>query len=248
MQPVTSLAMTAYTRGEGPRMPIVPAGVSREWMEKTTDRFAYRCLPLAIANQAGWFILNTHDLRVTWDGENALAGLKVDYSGGDAPFPAISHFGHGILSWRIPYLFRTAPGYNLLVRGPSNWPKEGIYPLEGLVETDWAVSTVTMNWKLTTPKRTVAFKQGEPICMVVPQRRGELESVLPSFKDIAKEPELNARHEEWLQSREQFLKDLDVPGSSARQTTWQKHYFHGGSPGGLQAPEHQTKLRLKSFS
>src|SRR3989442_536780 len=31
-----------------------PASPRRRWMEETTDRFAYRCLPLSIANQHGW--------------------------------------------------------------------------------------------------------------------------------------------------------------------------------------------------
>ena len=49
-----------------------------------------------------------------------------------------SHFGDGILTWHLPILFRTPPGYNLLVRGPANYPKDAVSPLEGIVETDWA--------------------------------------------------------------------------------------------------------------
>ena len=62
-----------------------------------------------------------------------------------------SNFGYGIVTWYLPYLFRTSPGYNLWVRGPVNSPKDGIVPLEGLVETDWAEATFTVNWKITRP-------------------------------------------------------------------------------------------------
>jgi hypothetical protein len=48
--------------------------------------------------------------------------------------PAMRHFGHGILTLHLPFLFRTPPGWNLLVRGPANRPKDGAAPLEGLVE------------------------------------------------------------------------------------------------------------------
>ena len=48
-----------------------------------------------------------------------------------------------------------------------------------MIETDWSVATFTMNWKLTRPHWPVTFEIGEPICMVVPQRRGELESFHP---------------------------------------------------------------------
>ncbi|MGB7343206.1 MAG: DUF6065 family protein [Pirellulaceae bacterium] len=35
-------------------MPLVRAPIEREWMDQTQKRFFYRCLPLTIANQAGW--------------------------------------------------------------------------------------------------------------------------------------------------------------------------------------------------
>lgn len=37
-------------------LPLTPAPIDRDWMDATPDRFAYRCLPLVIANQAGWVI------------------------------------------------------------------------------------------------------------------------------------------------------------------------------------------------
>jgi Family of unknown function (DUF6065) len=45
-------------------------------MAATPAGVAQRCLPLLIANQAGWFILNRYPMRATWDG-NGLADLKV---------------------------------------------------------------------------------------------------------------------------------------------------------------------------
>lgn len=35
---------------------IRPASNRREWMDATPDRYAYRCLPLSIANAHGWVI------------------------------------------------------------------------------------------------------------------------------------------------------------------------------------------------
>ena len=46
-----------------------------------------------------------------------------------------SHFGEAVLTFSLPYLFRTPRGVNLWVKGPSNWIKDGIQPLEGIVET-----------------------------------------------------------------------------------------------------------------
>ncbi len=49
------MQITAYKVIEDP-MPLQTAERTRQWMEDTVDRFAYRCLPLAIANQVGWDI------------------------------------------------------------------------------------------------------------------------------------------------------------------------------------------------
>jgi len=217
-------------------------------MDATTKQFANRCLPLRIANQAGWFILNSHAFRVTWSGSNEKSSLEIESISGSAALPAASHFGHGIFTWNIPYLFRTPPGYNLLVRGPSNWPKDGAYPLEGIVETDWAVATFTMNWKMTHANFSVTFEVNEPICMLVPQRRGELEEFWPEIHKIEGDSELNVNYEQWSQSRAQFNAELNVPWSEAVKRGWQKHYHQGTSPSGLHATEHQRKLNLQGFT
>jgi hypothetical protein len=238
----------AYRVGDDSGLRLVPAPASRDWMNDTIARFANRCLPLLVANQAGWVLLNQHRLRVTWNGGDSVNDLRIDYPRGGPAAPALSHFGHGILTWHIPYLFRTPPGYNLWARGPANWPKDGIYPLEGIVETDWAVATFTMNWKMTRPYHPVVFEVDEPICMLVPLRRNEVEDWQPVIQPIETAPELQAHYEHWSRSRSQFNTDLRTPGSEAVQRGWQKDYFQGHSPDGMTAPEHQTKLYVPPFS
>jgi hypothetical protein len=216
-------------------------------MDNTGQRFAYRCLPLLIANQAGWFVLNSHEFRATWNGAAEPSAVAIEYLNEQEPQPATTHFGHGILTWTLPYLFRTSPGYNLLARGPANLPKAGAYPLEGLVETDWSVATFTMNWKLTHPGTPVTFAVDEPICMLVPQRRGELEKFHAETRSLNSESELNQQHQQWSESRRRFLVELADTGSEAQRRAWEKDYFRGGAPGGVTAPDHQLKLQLREF-
>lgn len=242
-----SLALTAYTTTPGIAMPIVPGLVSRSWMEATPARFAYRCLPLLIANQAGWLIINEQKVAVSWNGTTATDALEIKQLSGKSPCRAMSHFGHGILTWTIPYLFRTPPGYNLHVRGPSNWPKDGICALEGIVETDWAEATFTMNWKLTRPHHTIVFEEGEPVAMIVPVQRGVLERFHPLLASIADNPELQSRHEAWSHARRNFNKELKQPGSDAQKAGWQRHYMQGVTIDEFPAQEHQRKLLLREF-
>src|SRR5438105_10509762 len=143
--------LIAYPTSQQLTMEITPASRWRDWINAMEARWANRCLPLLIANQAGWALLNPVAFEATWDGSPAKESIRIDFAGDDPPYPlpVESHFGYGILTWSIPYLFRTPPGYNLLARGPANWPKDGVCALEGIVETDWTFSTFTMNWKIT---------------------------------------------------------------------------------------------------
>jgi hypothetical protein len=92
------------------------------------------------------FVISSTGAVVGGDGR----GVAIDPS----PYPPVSgHFGCGVLTFRVSYLFRTPPGVNLWVKGPPNQPQDGIAPLEGIIETDWSPSTFTMNWKFTRPGR-----------------------------------------------------------------------------------------------
>ncbi|MGH7863014.1 MAG: DUF6065 family protein [Candidatus Dormibacteraceae bacterium] len=242
--------LRGYRLPEAPTPSIVPASWSRAWMDATVHRWPYRCLPMVIANQCGWIILNDQAFFVTWAGGDAPDSVKFVYPRGRLePSLAESHFGYGILTFKIPFVFRTSPGYNLLVRGPANWPKDGISALEGVVETDWAVQTFTMNWKFTRPNVTVPFSVGEPICMIVPQRRGELESFCPELRDVGSEPELARGYQQFAQSRSDALAQHPWGEQLAAHggTYWQKKYFRGRYPDDSPAPEHQSRLNVRPF-
>jgi uncharacterized protein DUF6065 len=221
-------------------------------MNATVQRWANRCLPLLMANEAGWVIHNPYTFVATWDGGDHPSALVLEFPDGPVRHPRPgSHFGYGIITWAIPYLFRTPPGYNLLVRGPVNLPKDGASALEGLVETDWSVATFTMNWKVTRPNHPVTFEAGEPFCMVVPQRRGELASFDPVIRDVRSDPETWAAQNRWADSRHdlnvrKFLSEYAVDFAAANEE-WQRHYFKGTAPDGSEAPYHETQLRLPPF-
>jgi hypothetical protein len=190
---------------------------------------------LLIANQNGWLICTPEKVTAIWDGGDTADSTSVQCEGE----VALSHFGMGILTWRIPYLFRTPPGFNLYVHGPPNYPKAGLSPLEGIVETDWSVATFTFNWQLTDPGRPVEWKVGEPICMITPIARGQVEQFEPVRLSIDDNQELKDLYEAWQGSRDQFLE--------AQPTTWQRDYMLGAAPDGTRAQEHQTKLAVKEF-
>ena len=241
------LQMTAFAVGPQPPR-IATAEPHRDWMDATTKRFAYRCLPMVMANQAGWMILNRDKLAVTWSGGVDQDALKIDFLSGKNPRQAISLFGSGILTFLIGYLFRTPPGYNLHVRGPANSPKDAICALEGIVETDWPESTFTMNWKMTRANHPVVFEEGEPIAMLTPMPRHQLERFQPEIRNISENPELEARYREWMSSRQQHNREIHVPNSKAQKEGWQRHYMRGTTIRSEPAQDHQTSLALNNFN
>lgn len=237
--------LTALRLAEG--MTIRPAALDRGWMETPGGRFAKRCLPLMMANQAGWELLNPSGFTAIWEGRDDIGAVKI---WPDPPSNAswvTSHFGLGILTWHVPYLFRSPRGYNLLVRGPANMPKDGIAALEGLVETDWTVATFTMNWKFTRPGHAIRFETGEPIAMIVPTRRGELEKFQPVIREAVSEAALFDSFQRFSVSRQNFLAALKSPGAPI-EPGWQRDYMLGRNVDGSAKPGHQTRLHLASFA
>ena len=71
------IPLIAYKVSARPRMRLVPAPVQRSWMTETNQHFANRCLPLLLANQAGWLLLNSHPLRVLWSGGDSIGSNRV---------------------------------------------------------------------------------------------------------------------------------------------------------------------------
>lgn len=248
-----TLQLVALHVSPPPEVVVEPAPRWRDWINEMDERWANRCLPLIVANEAGWVLRTPYAFEAIWDGGAAAEAVDIvfDDESVPTPKPVESHFGYGILTWVVPYLFRTPPGWNLLARGPANWPKDGICALEGLVETDWSVATFTMNWKLTRPGHPVRFEVGEPYCMIVPQRRGDLELFRPVYRDFERDPETRKGTKAWSESRHdaQVRKFLAAYSREfeGERSSWESHYFRGTAPDGTAAPAHQTHIRLAAF-
>jgi len=239
--------LICYTLGGEPPT-IRPAPLERVWMDRTPDQFAYRCLPLNIANAHGWELLCPASFVAIWNGGAGIDAISIV---SDAPKhkQPVSHFGSGVLTFHVNCLFRTEPGIDLHCTGPANRPKPGISPLQGFIETDWAPYSFTMNWLFTDPNRPVAFAAGEPYCLLFPVPRDLIEATEPVMMPLSSDPETEAAYRALSQGRQKFNAELKVAGSKAREDKWQKGYFRGRLPDGSPAPaEHRTKVRVRPFA
>jgi hypothetical protein len=207
------------------RLSIAP--VDRVWMDAAHQRAPYRCLPLVIANQAGWLIPSPAAFSVYWDGGPSKEHVHVAFDGpggasavdqlfasivvsADVPSPAAqgdpritSHFGNGIVTFSIPYLFRTP---------------------RGIIE------------------------RGEPMCMLVPIPRGLAEQLRPIYLPLDTNPQLAKDYWAWERSRTDFNAALAAHQPDVVRRAWQRDYVKGVTPSGEHAQEHQTRLNLRDFT
>jgi Family of unknown function (DUF6065) len=200
-----------------PRSTIRKANPKRAWIEHAGGG-AYRCLPLVMANQLGWELCLPVDVEATWNGGTGLDGIEIA-TGAES---ANSHFGHGILTFPVWTLFRTPRGINLMVTGPVNQAKANIVALEGIVETDWAPMTFTMNWQFTAVGVPVFFQAGEAFARVFPIPRGFAEGFTLEEMSYREMPiDEQAHYEDWRSRRGQWLVEHRDPRE------WMKDYVKG---------------------
>lgn len=214
------MKILAYETGGRP-LEIRPAPRTRQWMDETGDRYAYRCLPLVMANQYGFELLAPEELQIFYAEGSGLDAItfkpKADW--------AMSHFGYGIVTFIIPYLFRTPAGIHLYIAGPANMGKVKLEALEGIYESDHAPQTFTMNWRFTAWNASALFREGEPICRIFPVKAGILENSMPKVIPFEKVPQsLREEHEKWSNSRREFNQGLAQGDPKFVEAKWQKDY------------------------
>lgn len=235
-------------------MPLIPGTKRRDWMDKTPNQYAYRCLPLSIANSTGWDLYMPCDLMVSWNGKNGQNDIQLNQETDDFGIFADSGFGCGIVTFHPGFILRTPPEWDLLVTGPVNETQEGGMPLTGLVETFWLKFTFTMNWKITKPG-TFVWKKDIPIARLMPY---------PHFMDVTTDEKhihenkamSNAYHHKAMKRSaaiddlfEAYKTESDV-GSveyGKPSTEWDKEYYRGVDSDGEIVYDHITKRNFPKF-
>jgi len=244
----TGMELTCYLH-PGWQPLIRPAPMRRDWMDHTPESFAYRCLPLNIANAHGWEILSPCAFSAIWNGGTDIGAVTITPGPGQPQqgMP-VSLFGQGVLTFHIEGIFRTPPGWDLWVGGAPNRAKDGIAPLTGIIETDWSPFTFTMNWRFTRPGHLVHFDALEPICFLFPIERAAIERFAPKFEPLHADPATQERFEAWSRERDAFHQRMAANPPRTPADRWQKHYYRGMDVAGRSvAAGHRTKLRLPRF-
>ena len=232
--------LEAYALTDDPQ-PLVPAPPRRDWMDAIAGGHAYRCLPLAVANTYGWQLLLPVDVTAEWNGGPRIEDITVACS---RAHQAVSNFAHGILTFDVGYIFRTAMDFHLLVTGPSNACRDGVAPMTAVVETDWLPYSFTVNYRFTRPGR-VEWKAGEAYAQIFVVRAGVQERIRPIVRQLADNPQLAADHAAWRERRTDLRRRIEAGEPAALRKAWDKDYYLGRyADGRATTAAHASKVRL----
>lgn len=241
-------AMLKRNRTDGTGWDWCWADWQRDWMDATPSRYAYRCLPLTIVNQTGWWIKNPVGFTAIWRGDTGPGSIDFRFDCAAELWQGWinSQFGEGIITWNTPFLFRTKPqGSRLLVCGPANVFKANAHPLTALIESDWMSMSFTMNYKIMKPGEPVRFDVGEPLFQAIPlvgNVCADLEKASVTYQKLSEDPEVSRSYQEWHDGRRRFHEQKAM--GDIRGDDWQKDYFQGRDAIGREAPpDHMTKVR-----
>lgn len=240
------MKLIAYKTFDYNSQRLVPAARTREWMDKTPGAFAYHCLPLVMANSLGWLLINDVGCEMEWDGTDAAEGLKVwpthELSSLQEHFMPTSHFGSGVVTWHAEYLFWTEENICMITKGPTNSPKHGICPLEGVIETDWLPYPFTINWRMTQKNVRVRFERGEPIAQLIPYPADLISQMEPEIDSLKNNVELFEKFEDYRKKRTVFNEKFKY-----HATKRQKYYVRGEDSLGHKTENHRTDWKTKPF-
>jgi hypothetical protein len=235
---------------DGAQLDIRPASMRRDWIDEMPGARAYHCIPLSIANAHGWEIRCLEDIEATWNGGVEPDDVDVQRCG-DPVQGARGHFGSGILTFETRAIFRTEPGTNLWVTGPTNRFKDGIQPLSAMVETDWMPFTFTMNWKFTRANHTVRFERGEPYCFVFPIQHALVQRFEPKLRRLEDDEELARQYRIGVGRRHMphvLAANRRGEESRVKRLITQEWYKRGLLPDGkTSGGPHMKSLHLRSF-
>ena len=249
------MKLTAYDLGVG-NLIIKPGIKKRDWMDETPGQYAYRCLPMQVANTFGWDLFAPDDFIISWNGEQDQSTLQINYPADDNHFAA-STFGSGIVTFHPGYLFRSDPAWDLLILPPANHDQASKFAtcLSGIVETSWLDFTFTLNWKLHEAG-TFHWKREWPVGRIVPIPH-DYDNIETELLQISDRGDLEKKYNQWADQRTQTISDINIVYGTGKdsgnvkvgkpKTEWEKNYYTGKRLNGERISGHTISRKFPEF-
>ena len=233
---------------EGYRMPdeTIPmkGKTKRDWWEKVdgkTRDLAHFCLPLMMANGAGYYLRSSCHFTCEWDGKSDT----------NAKINIIDKAPHGVVDDHSTYggfTIQSAVNIQTENEGDYIWIKQipnmyrpWFYPMEALIESWWGAggATAGLVCLLNRPGK-FEMKIGDPIAQMILVSKSDLESNLV-FNDTPMEESYVWQKR---RNRPEYAEGGRTPGHPRHgKSAPDLDYFKGKWSSGVKVPVHLTNWK-----
>lgn len=204
----------------------IPASKGRDWWDDNdrTRNHAKHCLPLAMANSLGYYILSPGTFLVRWDG-NVHHDAVIEHIDKSSHYVVDTHAAFGSFTVQAMFIPVTEDvGDFIYVKGVANERCMPYTCMEACIEAWWNVGNFGLVYLCNQPGEFIIYK-GQPIAQMFILHGAS------STNDVEVIEGYPKAHYEWLakRSRPDYRKDLD--------------YFKGKKSSGEDVPSHLTNWK-----
>jgi len=211
--------------------------IKRDWF---VDH-AYFCLPLTIGNQYGFAIKSLNTFEVEWLGGDSTSDIRINIIDKDkSGLQTVSnHFGMGLVTIQNNIVVHTPKFVNMMTMNAPNTFIDGMYNMNGVVETDNLKRDFTFNIRITRPNFKVRVNKGDIIAGMFPIQRYFVDSFHVKLgNEVMDETYINHIREINIDfGKERSGPDREKPHRNGRR------YFNGEDVYGCPFHDHQKKIK-----
>lgn len=162
---------------------IEQMSVQRNWMDETSHKHAYQCMPISLANTLGWGISFPEEISFTWDGVSDTSDDHVNIMSGHKY--CNTSRANGTISFNTYLNIETDENTTMLVMPVPNELNSDIQCLSALISTSFYQSAIPIAWKILTPNKKISIPAKTPVAAILPISLTELNNSEMHIKNIS---------------------------------------------------------------
>ena len=140
--------------------------LTRDWMDITWEKHAYKCFPVSSANTIGWSISFNEDISFIWDGITDTTPDHVTILKGQK-YCSIDR-GNATVSFDTGIMFRTSEDVSMLAISPPNYFIDGVHAFTSLISTSFFDHPFPCAWRVTKANEEITIPAGTPVTTLIP--------------------------------------------------------------------------------
>lgn len=155
--------------------------LSRDWMENTSGRHAYKCFPISLANTIGLSISFTEDIEFIWDGIDDTISSHVNILKGHDMCNTVR--GNATISFITGLHFKTSQNISMLSIAPPNYFLDGAIPYTSIISTSFFEDAFPAAWKIVKDNQKITIPAGTPVATLIPISLSQMSEMSISIYD-----------------------------------------------------------------